>query len=217
VILALPPEVIKQIAPQLAARSEAWNKALGASQSVATQALQLWLKPALDDLGWDAGPPVMTGYREPYDSWADMSHLLQREEWQVADPPKTIGYFCGCLNVAPGSRNAGGTAEQQAAEWLDNCIGALWPRAVDRGGYQAGYEVTRYSRANVDPAELYVQTPPGTVAYRLSPAEATFGNLYVAGDWTRTRFSGGCFEAAIESGMLVAAAITGYPTDIVGA
>jgi hypothetical protein len=36
----------------------------------------------------------------------------------------------------------------------------------------------------------------------------------VVGDWTRTRFSGGCFESAIESGMLAARAISGVPAQI---
>ena len=47
------------------------------------------------------------------------------------------------------------------------------------------------------------------MSYRLPPGPAQFGNLYLAGDWTLTRFSGGCFESAIESGMLAAAAISG--------
>jgi uncharacterized protein with NAD-binding domain and iron-sulfur cluster len=216
VVLALPPEVIKAVAPQLAARNAAWATMLGNSRSVATQALQLWLKKTLPQLGWGNGPPVMTSYREPYDSWADMSHLLAREGWPVATAPKTIAYFCGCLNVAFGAPNAGGTALGEANNWLTNCVGALWPNAVGAGGYQSGDEASRYSRANADGSELYVQTPPGTVAHRLSPAQPTFTNLYVAGDWTRTRFSGGCFESAVESGMLVAAAITGFPTGIAG-
>jgi uncharacterized protein with NAD-binding domain and iron-sulfur cluster len=52
-----------------------------------------------------------------------------------------------------------------------------------------------------------VLTPPGTVKYRLSSSRSLFGNLYVAGDWTLTRFSGGCLESAMESGVLAAAAI----------
>ena len=43
---------------------------------------------------------------------------------------------------------------------------------------------------------------------------ADFSNLYVVGDWTKTRFSGGCFESAIESAMLASRGISGFPTEI---
>jgi uncharacterized protein with NAD-binding domain and iron-sulfur cluster len=216
VILATPPEIIKHVAPQLAARNRDWNAMLEASSSVPTQALQLWMQPTLEDMGWPFAPPIVTAYGEPYDSWADMSSLLGREAWQISVPPKTIGYFCGCLQVASIGPDPGATARAQANDWLDHYLSGLWPNASHGGAYNSGLEVSRYTRANVDPTELYVQTPPGSVATRLSPRRAYFGNLYVAGDWTLTRFSGGCFESAIESGMLVAAAICGSPSNIVG-
>jgi uncharacterized protein with NAD-binding domain and iron-sulfur cluster len=53
------------------------------------------------------------------------------------------------------------------------------------------------------------------VASRLSSAATTsFTNLYVVGDWRRTRFSGGCFESAIDSGMFAAQAISGIPAQV---
>jgi uncharacterized protein with NAD-binding domain and iron-sulfur cluster len=55
---------------------------------------------------------------------------------------------------------------------------------------------------------LYVQTPAGSVSGRPSPSTPYFGNVYIAGDWTKTRFSGGCVESAFESGLRVAGAIT---------
>ena len=72
--------------------------------------------------------------------------------------------------------------------------------------------MSRYCRANWEGFERYVQTPAGSVKYRLPPGPAQFGNLYLAGDWTLTRFSGGCFESAIESGQLAATAIAARPT-----
>jgi uncharacterized protein with NAD-binding domain and iron-sulfur cluster len=212
VILAVPPEVIKIIAPDLSARSTSWKNAISSSASVATRALQLWIRLRLGDLGWTLGPTVMTAYREPYDSWADMSHLLPMENWTVAEPPQTIGYFCGTAGPRPGSIRG------DADDWLNASIGALWPTALLRNGrFDTRVVVSRYDRANLDPSELYVQTPPGNVSQRLSPTRPMFGNLYVVGDWTLTRFSGGCFESAVESGMLAAAAISGQPADIVGA
>ena len=64
--------------------------------------------------------------------------------------------------------------------------------------------------------QISVQTPAGNnVASRFVPdAAADFSNLYVVGDWTKTRFSGGCFESAIESAMLASRGISGFPTEI---
>ena len=61
-----------------------------------------------------------------------------------------------------------------------------------------------------------MQTPAGAnVASRLNPAApAGFSNLYAIGDWTLTRFSGGCFESAVESAMLASRAISGLPATI---
>ena len=97
-----------------------------------------------------------------------------------------------------------------ADQWMQKDLPTLWPNnPLDQ-------IFDRYDVANFSGSDLYVQTPGGTnVASRLSPAAtATFTNLYVVGDWTRTRFSGGCFESAVESGMLAAQAISGIPAQI---
>jgi hypothetical protein len=85
-----------------------------------------------------------------------------------------------------------------------------------RPAYALSEVVSRYEVANFDGFELYVQTPGGTnVASRRSPAAtAGFSNLYVVGDWTLTRYSGGCFESAVESAMLASQAICGIPAKI---
>jgi uncharacterized protein with NAD-binding domain and iron-sulfur cluster len=43
----------------------------------------------------------------------------------------------------------------------------------------------------------------------MAPGARPFANLYLAGDWTRTLVSGGCFENAVQSGMMAAEAISG--------
>jgi len=218
VVLALPPDVLRVVARDLAGHSPDWARMVDNSASVATQAMQLWMAPSAPELGWNLGPRVVGAYCEPCDSMADMSHLLLRENWP-APAPRMLAYFCGCLHTTDDAPlDPQPPADMQADAWLRRAIGGLWPDAVlPDGSFRPGIERGRYVRANVDPSERYVQTLPGTVQYRPSPDSALFGNLYVAGDWTRTRFSGGCFEAAIESGMRVAAAISQQPEDIVGA
>jgi hypothetical protein len=106
-------------------------------------------------------------------------------------------------------------ATQAADDWLTASIKFLWPDAASMQG--AGSQIVgRFDLANFDLSDQYVQTPAGcNVASRFTSAKpAGLSNLYVVGDWTKTRFSGGCFESAIESGMLASRAISGFPADI---
>jgi hypothetical protein len=113
--------------------------------------------------------------------------------------------------INPGTMQA--LAAQNAQQWLEENIASLWPAAPPPSSWGTGAELGRYSRANFDLSELYVQTPSGdNVASRFSSGQvAGFDNLYVVGDWTRTRFSGGCFESAAESAALAANALGGFP------
>ena len=204
-VLAFPPDVIEAVAPQLAAANARWSSMVAQSTSVATEAFQLWLAPKFDELGWTSDAKIVSAYAERFDSWADMSQQLPLEDWPTANAPQAIEYFCGCLPENASPHDPG----KDAQAWLDASISALWPAvAVPGGPMKPGTEVSRYCRANWEGYERYVQTPAGSVQYRLPPGPAQFGNLYLAGDWTLTRFSGGCFESAIESGSLAAAAIT---------
>jgi uncharacterized protein with NAD-binding domain and iron-sulfur cluster len=202
-VLATPPDIIERVAKGLAGHDARWDAMLSHSSSVATVAFQLWLKPALAQLGWTLGTTVVTAYAPAYSSWGDMSHLIPRE------PPsgtQTIAYFCGCIDEPAQPIAQGGMAQ-----WLQKNIAFLWPSAGklvgDDGQLDPATVNYAYTRFNMTGSERYVLTPPGSVQYRLSPQQAVFGNLYPAGDWTLTRFSGGCVEAAFESGVLAAAAI----------
>jgi hypothetical protein len=175
---------------------------LARSASIGTAAFQLWVKPELAALGWPLGETVLTAYVKPFDSWGVMTHLLERESWDAADPgrAKSLHYFCGA--VPDVVRDGKGLA----ARWLGGAIHALWPAANPLPPDPAVVAASYY-RVNTAGSERYVQTPRGSVKHRLASGEPVFRNLYVAGDWTRTRFSGGCVEAAFESGMLAARGI----------
>jgi hypothetical protein len=214
VILAIPPAAILQTPASFTQGSARWQTALQGSSSVATQSLQLWMSATVENLGWTLGATVLTSFAEDYDSWGDMSYLLPMETWSGPNPPQAIGYFVGCLPVPKEPPPLPGSMQQEATEladqWMTQSLSTLWP------AYAPSQVVGRYEVANFDGFELYVQTPGGTnVASRLSPgAIADFSNLYVVGDWTQTRFSGGCFESAVESAMLASQAISGIPAKI---
>ena len=215
VVLAFPPEMIRRVAPALSDHSPAWRAMIDNSASVATQAFQLWLRPSLSDLGWPSGPTVLSAFASPFDTWADMTHLIPREDWTGDKVPATIAYFCGAL--ASADEPSTGDVKRNAERWLMDNATFMWPLRFTKGARPApGVVLESYFRCNVDPSERYVQTLPGSVRYRLAPGSRTFANLYLAGDWTRTRYSSGSVESAVESGMLAAQAIGGEPAHIYG-
>src|SRR5207253_1423753 len=55
--------------------------------------------------------------------------------------------------------------------------------------------------ATVHPSDRYVRARPGSVATRLRGWESGYGNVVLAGDWTRNSMSVGCLESATASGI----------------
>ena len=86
----------------------------------------------------------------------------------------------------------------------------------------AGQGVKRFNqqfwRANIDPTERYVTSPPGSTAARLKAWGSGLTNLVLAGDWIYTGLNVGSVEGAVMGGRLASYAVSGYPalTDIVG-
>jgi uncharacterized protein with NAD-binding domain and iron-sulfur cluster len=70
---------------------------------------------------------------------------------------------------------------------------------------------SQFWRANIDPTELYVASPPGSVDFRLEAWGSGFENLTLAGDWIYTGLNVGSFEGATMSGKLASYALTGAP------
>jgi len=67
----------------------------------------------------------------------------------------------------------------------------------------------QFWRANIDPTERYVLSSKGSIKHRLKSGEPSFGNLYLARDWTDNGLNIGCVEAAATSGIQAARAILG--------
>jgi uncharacterized protein with NAD-binding domain and iron-sulfur cluster len=227
VVFGLPISTVPNVAGELVASSQRWRKAVNHVRTVPTQALQLWLnRPAPQLAGVQSGT-VASGFVEPFDTWADMTQLVVREE---VPGSKTVAYFCSVLADAPAPPRG------QAREWLDeqdrlvaaqavrfltDDIGALWPLAVDRVSGEFRWKLlvdpddragqlrlqAQYWRANVEPSERYVLSVPGSSKYRIAPDDTGFANLYAVGDWTACHINAGCVEAAVISAMVAANAI----------
>ena len=159
-VIAFPPAMIRRVAPELARHSAAWDHMIKHSAAVATQAFQLWLKPTLAELGWSAGPTVLSGYEPPFDTWADMSHLVGREDWYGGIEPKTVAYFCGALQLPDPLpidpiRPITNDVKGRATQWVAANGSLLWPDVLRRGmQLDPRLLVAEYYRCNIDPSEL---------------------------------------------------------------
>lgn len=226
VVLGMSLDSVTKTCQSLIAGNSKWRDMANFGSSVGTQAMQLWLRPTLEELGYQEPKGNLSGFVTPFDTWADMSHLAPLEDWQ--DAPSTVAYFCSALPEEECSRGRAGIKDNAQTFVFDE-LPKLWPRlpAYLEGGGLYAYEAdsraadeldTQYFRANARGSERYVQTLPGTTKYRLSPLDRSYDNLTVAGDWTANGLNAGCVEAAVMSGMLASHALSGLPRleEIVG-
>jgi uncharacterized protein with NAD-binding domain and iron-sulfur cluster len=194
----------------------------------------------MEHLGWTDPPLALSAFVQPFETWADMSHLIDQERWKVR--PGAIAYFCSALQdeISPEElkdasypKRRRTEVHKNAVRFLNNDIAKLWPNAARRPGEfnwdllidpaekatsrkarrtsEARFD-SQYWRANVNPTERYVLSLPGTQKYRISPLDNTYDNLTIAGDWTTCGLDAGCVEAAVISGRLAAHAISSSPS-----
>ncbi len=240
VVFGIPVAAVRYLCPTLLELNPAWRRMVDEVQSIQTQAFQLWLSKDQRELGWSVGSPLLTGYVEPIDTWADMTSLLPREGWAQPNAPLTVAYFCGPLpgpTIPPPPSEHDypalqkEQARQNAVNYLRNDIGVLWPKSTqprnpavfdwtllvpsNEGAGEARFS-TQYWRANVDPSERYTLALPGTQKARIRPDTTGFSNLTICGDWVDNGFYIGAAEGAVISGMLAFRAVTGRPLRIAG-
>ncbi len=241
IIFGISKGALSSLCPQLLEQSQALSTMNNAVQTVATQAYQVWLTKDLAELGWTYQPngqqPVLSGYTEPFDTWAAMDQLLIREDWKADNQdPKNVSYFCSALPIAdyPPFTDSSFPAtiaaqvKQNAIGQLQNQMQPLMPNAANNGAFHWDWLTdtssaigqdrfnSQYWRANIDPSEQYVLSVVGSTATRLETNQSGFDNLYLTGDWIKTGLNAGCVEAAVMAGMQTSRAMTGYPQIIKG-
>ncbi len=243
VILGISIGALPTIASELIAKSTPWQNMVNNVIPVSTIAYQLWLNCDIQQMQWpyvDLGLALSGSYQEPYDTWADMSDLIVRENWPAGYTPQNIAYFCGptpqpnANQILQNAQQSNFTdtsfpqtqtnmAQQNALQYLQTLSQHMWPGIwqgqssfdfsklidLDNGQGQARFDA-QFFRANIDPTELYVMSFTNSSIYRL-PADqtATFGNLYITGDWIDNGFNAGCIEATVMSGLQTARALSG--------
>ena len=122
----------------------------------------------------------------------------------------------------------------QSVQYLQAGAGPLMPKATGNANHPPadpygfdfnllidtraapGVGIARFDaqfwRANIDPTERYVTSPPGSTAHRLKAWESGFDNLFLAGDWIYTGLNVGSVEGTVMSGRLAAHAVAGTPS-----
>jgi Flavin containing amine oxidoreductase len=242
VVLAVGLGAVPKLCREILEQDDRWQAMVEHVRSVPTQAFQLWLDADRAELGRPGPPTNVSGFVEPFDTWADMTHVAATEAHAV--PPRSIAYFCNVLPRPAGPRAATGEAwatwykeqnervKDSAVRFLEQDVAHLWPGAVHEGRFRwellspmaaegapdgaapsarASAFNSQFWTANVRPSDAYTQALPGSARYRISPLEATYKNLTIAGDWTQCGLNMGCVEAAVMSGRLAAHAISQHP------
>ena len=241
VVLGIPIGALGPICAELAQTDPRWARMLADIKTIPTQAMQLWCKRDLGELGWKMPSPVVGTFAEPFDTWADMTHLLQLERWTAAHGIRSLAYLCGAfgtsadpVDAAPDAQaRANARVREQAERWLRDHAAHLFCESVRDGGFdfsvihdgqsdaceereETGHLNGHYFRANVNPWDRYVLSVPGSTASRLAAHDSGFSNLVLAGDWVRTGLDAGCIESAVMSGLQASRALTGFPKTVVG-
>jgi uncharacterized protein with NAD-binding domain and iron-sulfur cluster len=136
-----------------------WQAMLQNVIPVSTVAYQLWMSCSIEQMQYpfaDKGLPLLGSYHEPYDTWADMSDLINREAWPAGYVPQNIAYFCGPMpqpyaneilqNAQTGNFNNPDFPAQQtqvaknyAADYLQNLTAHIWPGIWPQGQTQFDY------------------------------------------------------------------------------
>lgn len=238
VVLGISVGALAQLTPELSAASPQWADMVSKIQTTPTQAIQVWLQSTAQELGWpSAEAALLTGYADDLNTWGDLSHLLQREDWPAGLAPRNESYFCGPLkapaDIPPPSDHGfpdwlNAQVQANSIAWLNQNAGFLlsklasngrfdWNQLVDASNAQGEARFqSQYWRGNIAPTERYVISAAGTTRYRLPPGGSGFHNLVLAGDWTDTAINAGCVEAAVMSGLAASRALCGYPQTILG-
>jgi uncharacterized protein with NAD-binding domain and iron-sulfur cluster len=228
VIFAMPHSTIPFYAEEIYQSNPLWKNLVDHNPTVESQSLRLWFKPDLASLGWDAPPPIMSGYKLPYCTWEDDGQLVRGETWPPEDRPGAIACVFGplaapCFPPGPDDRDylpAQQEVVQKAADhFMEKDAEGIWPNVGaphHGGGIDPSKLLLRLSRPNSGPLERYTMTWPGGLKYRPRVDQTGIEGLYFAGDWVRNGLEAGSIEGATMAGLQASRAICGWPTEIIG-
>jgi uncharacterized protein with NAD-binding domain and iron-sulfur cluster len=240
VVLGISIGGLRGVCKQLIDHIPEWRSMIEKVDTVATQAMQLWLSPTVEDLGWTLSSPLVVNYEDPAANWLDSSQVIAHEPLK-GSPVRSVAYFCSALEDARCIPQAGPhtfaedqrlDVQQRHQRWIEQHAGFLWPAMADMPGRLGvvNWDLLhdplnrvgparldwQYFRANVQPSDRFVLSSVGATSFRLPPHDSKVNNLKLAGDWTKNGFNCGCVEATVISGLLCSRAISGSPGSFFG-
>lgn len=97
VVFGIPIGAVRFLCGELIAnpRTPQWKRMVEHVKSVQTESAQLWFTEDLQALGWPGPQPLLSLFVEPYNTWADMSQVLEFEAWSGGVEAKDVSYFTG--------------------------------------------------------------------------------------------------------------------------
>jgi uncharacterized protein with NAD-binding domain and iron-sulfur cluster len=136
VVLGVSVGAIPLVAPELVERDARWAEMVRHVKTVPTQAMQVWLRESMGELGWPHPPSNVSGFVEPFDTWADMGHLVSSRSptsaaccpmsgRQTASSPSAS--FANSANWCAGTRSTSSTATSE-------CCGRAQPPSAAFAG-----------------------------------------------------------------------------------
>ncbi len=185
VVLGVGLGAIPRVARDLLARDQRWRDLVTHVATVGTQAFQIWMREDLAMLGWPHRQTAVSGFSHPFDTFADMRHLISEENWPAR--PRAIAYFCGALpdGVAIDRGTPEYPVEQReqvrrnAVNYLSREIKHLWPAAVRMdGGFR--WELLMGSVAAPQAAAAAATASANSAASVEDPGESQFDSQF----WT---------------------------------
>lgn len=227
VVLGISLAALPRVGGELIAAEPAWRRMVEQVPTVPTTVTQWWFRRGASEL--QPAPPAAfaTALPPPLDTWGD---LASQPEPAAADPARSVaslrGIWPNAAEIPSDEASNFPKLEQdraaaEALVWFKQHASELWPKlqgpaiwnALDDPHDGAGEARFRaqFHQALINASDRYVQSAAGSTQFRLSAAQAWFGNLFVCGDWTRTTLNLGCAEAAVLSGRQAAAALCGAP------
>ncbi len=121
VVLGVGLGAIPYVCKDLIQRDHRWLDMVTHLKTVNTQAFQIWLREDMEQLGWSDPPLALSAFVHPFETWADMSHLIREERWK--SNPRAIAYFCSVLGdpVSPGELSDSGYPGRRRMEVQGKC------------------------------------------------------------------------------------------------
>ena len=130
VVLAVSLGMLPHVASEVVAQQPSWQALVERVRTVATQAMQLWLRPDEHTLGWEGAAATVTGCGAPFDTFASLSHTIPYEDWPARHRPATAATFCAVLDDGAAAADDPEAALLDAAVgYLDERSANLWPAA----------------------------------------------------------------------------------------